>query len=741
MDIRDQRKIHIEQFLANLVAAQKRIQLYPANSPVIKEAMTRLAAGLGSLFAAVDGGLTLGIVRDQFFDDKTPVGSEHVPIRRFAASLYQTQVKLFSVSPEVTAAELRRFITLACLKPEDIQAGGGMAAQMAALRLEHVSVEEAAELQLIERDKTADEWDILDYIRNRSRAGRGEDGPDAGGARGGGGNGEGVTAEELADFFSTSTDGSLEKARCFRNTLGDPARLAEVLNSFAETRAVQGGGLDAETAQSLGQAFRQISATIAALPEPARGQCARNVAEAILGTRAPVRRQFLKQVLPSQVGQFRSVDLIIAALRDEAVGDILADHVMFHEGSRRTLGNFLADLSEDPRRAAMLQETLSSVLAVSEEGRIRQILESLEAGGPLPPPQFDDAPHAAPRPDAALPEATPQFEMISPSQMEYIRQELAEDCTLNAFSYAVSLALALQWREDFGDFAGNAVQLVARSLEESFGQNRFDLMRRVLDLAQDHEDRIPGLRDLSLARYLDQARLDALVDALRAYDPAAAEYGHIVGILRMSGDRAVLRLFQRLSDEADRARRIFLLEALVALGDAVTRAMGRNITNPKWFVVRNAVFVLGKVASESAVDMLAQVQGHAEPRVRLEVVRALGAIGGEKAEEAALGLLADEDLSVAEQAADCLSRFNPQRTLPRLRALLAEHRRVLTGRPHVADRIIAFFAENGEKEDLKLLGSLRPSRLRMFSRPSRHLAGQCRKSMRRIRQRAEKAVT
>lgn len=203
----------------------------------------------------------------------------------------------------------------------------------------------------------------------------------------------------------------------------------------------------------------------------------------------------------------------------------------------------------------------------------------------------------------------------------------------------------------------------------------------------------------------------------------------------------MLRLFHRLSDAADRTRRIFLLEVLVSMGDAVTQAMGRNMTNPKWFVVRNAVFVLGKVASAPAVDMLAQVQGHAEARVRLEVVRALGAIGGEKAEEVVLGLLGDADMSVAEQAADCLSRFEPARTLPRLRAMLREERKTLHGRPHVASQVVAFFAENGESEDLRLLGAFRPSCLRIFSRRSRSLAGKCRQTMRRIRQRAAKGAT
>lgn len=738
MEVQDQRLACIEQFLSNLVGTQKRIQLYPANSPVIREAMSRLAAGLDSLFEASDGPITLGIVRDQFYDGQRAVAPGNIPIMRFAATLYQSQVKVLGISPGVTGTELRRFLALVCLKPEEIQAGGGMAAQMAALRLEHVSVEEAVELQLIKRDKTADEWDILDYIKNRSRAARRESGEDAGGAEMGDGGG-GVTAEELADFFFTTTDGSLEKARCFRNTLGDPARLAEVFNVLAAAQAARKDGVGGDADHSLDGAFRQIAATIAALPEPGRDECARSVAEAILETRPPVRRYFMRQVLPSQLGQFRSVDLIISALRDEAVGSILTDHVMFHEGSLRTLGNFLADLSDDPGRTAQLQETLSRTLATSDQGRIRQLAESLEDRKPVRTSDYGGGGPAAARSrrDAAgAREEAPNFTAVPPRTVERLSAALSEDCTANAYPYAAGLVLSLQGRDGCGDFADGAVHLVARSLQVSFEQQRYDQMVRVLDLAQSHEDAAPELRDRSLAAYLDEGRLDGLVDAMRGHDRATGEYGHLVTLLKLAGDRAVLRLFQRLSDEADRIRRIFLLQVLVDLGDAVTGAMGRNISDPKWFVVRNAVFVLGKVASETAVDMLVQVQGHAEARVRLEVVRALGAIGGEKAENAVLALLADEDASVAEQAADCLSRFEPARALPRLRALLTEERKSLHGRPHVASGVAAYFAEHGERDDLRLLAGFRPSRLRCFSQRHRAIAGACRRSIRRIRERS-----
>lgn len=48
------------------------------------------------------------------------------------------------------------------------------------------------------------------------------------------------------------------------------------------------------------------------------------------------------------------------------------------------------------------------------------------------------------------------------------------------------------------------------------------------------------------------------------------------------------------------------------------------INDPRWYVVRNAVFVLGQVGGTEVVDLLQIAGRHPEPRVRRQVVQALG---------------------------------------------------------------------------------------------------------------------
>jgi hypothetical protein len=50
------------------------------------------------------------------------------------------------------------------------------------------------------------------------------------------------------------------------------------------------------------------------------------------------------------------------------------------------------------------------------------------------------------------------------------------------------------------------------------------------------------------------------------------------------------------------------------------------IQDPRWYVVRNVVLVLGQIGGSGVVELLRQAADHPEPRVRREVVRALGSV-------------------------------------------------------------------------------------------------------------------
>jgi HEAT repeat protein len=132
-------------------------------------------------------------------------------------------------------------------------------------------------------------------------------------------------------------------------------------------------------------------------------------------------------------------------------------------------------------------------------------------------------------------------------------------------------------------------------------------------------------------------RLDKLLGQLFAMDRLTAS-AQIHPYLRMLGAPAANHLMERLSHESDRTRRNRLLEALKACGQTAEAPLLESLTSPEWFVVRNALIVLGEVASPERVPTLLPLLDHADQRVQTAAVRTVGRLGGREA-EAALGQL------------------------------------------------------------------------------------------------------
>lgn len=102
----------------------------------------------------------------------------------------------------------------------------------------------------------------------------------------------------------------------------------------------------------------------------------------------------------------------------------------------------------------------------------------------------------------------------------------------------------------------------------------------------------------------DQARFAAIVVGL---GPAAVDLAiHALSLCTRARSRAAAAA------------------ALCYVVDEDPLLLAAAINDPRWYVVRNAVFILGQVGGHEAADLLQIAARHPEPRVRRQVVQSLG---------------------------------------------------------------------------------------------------------------------
>ncbi|MGC2425201.1 MAG: HEAT repeat domain-containing protein [Nitrospirota bacterium] len=96
------------------------------------------------------------------------------------------------------------------------------------------------------------------------------------------------------------------------------------------------------------------------------------------------------------------------------------------------------------------------------------------------------------------------------------------------------------------------------------------------------------------------------------------------------------------------------------------------LTGKPWYVLRNVLTVLGKVADPETAAAVGATLQHEEPRVRREAISTLLAIKGERAEGYISEGLNDEDRSIRLLSARVLAELSPDKAYKQLMALTAD---------------------------------------------------------------------
>jgi HEAT repeat protein len=109
---------------------------------------------------------------------------------------------------------------------------------------------------------------------------------------------------------------------------------------------------------------------------------------------------------------------------------------------------------------------------------------------------------------------------------------------------------------------------------------------------------------------------------------AAEDHPQLATLLGPFGDEGVEALLDLLGDEQDRNRRGLLFGALRRIIPGHTGPVVARLSDERWFVVRNAVLLLGSAGNADVLPRLAEAARHASSEVRAEVPDAVASAGG-----------------------------------------------------------------------------------------------------------------
>lgn len=343
------------------------------------------------------------------------------------------------------------------------------------------------------------------------------------------------------------------------------------------------------------------------------------------------------------------VEGFIVALRNTISGE----QVDIREGLGRPSEGGLCLHFKDGQEARFVSEAVAGggggIGEQESEGLARSINRLFEGDGSARSPEPERAepseePDEADRADAEV------VAEVAPEPV--VGEDPERSADLETFEVGALAEAARAFLESGpGEQEGLAEDL-ERQAEASGAEGELDpVVNAVFVLARGAADRSPGGEDaLEMARRLATPAVARRFTLRLAWVWDEVERSRLLEGVRMLADQMAEPVSEALSEARDRRARRVYLDALLAMGHKSLEAVEKMLDDSRWFVVRNAVALLGDLGGEKAVEQLTSPLAHEDARVRRETVRALAKLGGEDAGDLALGMLEDPDPDVRSAA-------------------------------------------------------------------------------------------
>jgi HEAT repeat protein len=156
---------------------------------------------------------------------------------------------------------------------------------------------------------------------------------------------------------------------------------------------------------------------------------------------------------------------------------------------------------------------------------------------------------------------------------------------------------------------------------------------------------------VSKQRVIEAALAELLRSDFAVFTAAAQDMGNreaLGHLLGGFGEPAAVYLMERLTVEEDPATRRLLIGLLVVVGTNHRRPMVQFFADSRWYVVRNAVTIAGKIGGAMWIEHLLPLLDHSDHRVVVESLRAITPLAPDEAVAGLVKSLAHDHERVRE---------------------------------------------------------------------------------------------
>jgi hypothetical protein len=427
---------------------------------------------------------------------------------------------------------------------------------------------------------------------------------------------------------------------------------------------------------------------------------------------------------PDREIRTRTLVEALLGLPEELLRPFFAEHLIPLAGREVLALNLLSQMTEDEIRDVVARLVpQEALLALSsellefpwEEIQRRRLIEAITSAV-----HRDDPP-------SLLGDEGVVLEADDPLVVE-LREEILASCHPDILlDRSAEILLALAVSVDGEEYGASATDALEEVVGEALARGRLELAARLLatiwetvhgggSRSREQVQRLTLLQQ----RLGGRTHVALLGGLLRQHGSTEQHLSLTAQYLGLVAREAIQEFIALLAEERDRQVRARMCQVLAKVGPSIVPILVEWVEDPRWYLVRNVVHILGKIGDETAFSPVVTLLSHSHARVRIEAVRALALIAPDRAAASLVTVSGDSDPEVRLEAVHALGALRREEAVAILRDVAAGASEDLVDTP-LRQEAIESLAAIGTPVAREALESLTRRRLWPWQRVERRL--------------------
>jgi HEAT repeat protein len=216
-----------------------------------------------------------------------------------------------------------------------------------------------------------------------------------------------------------------------------------------------------------------------------------------------------------------------------------------------------------------------------------------------------------------------ELESLAPSEVERFQSEYEAEHGVPIVTASIAIAYAYLAAGARDDDRADLGRFLPRVLRQAVTRGHWLEAREAMSLLGQCGN-VDWSRGTFEQELLQPISISSAVERLDSQE--TEQFLDFIAFARTLGDTAVDWLNLVLAESQNRRNRRLLAQAIADMVRANPERLAPWLSDPRWFVVRNVVHILGWIGGDAVIGLLETAQRNSDPRVRQEVVNALASV-------------------------------------------------------------------------------------------------------------------